>query len=131
VADVVLDIMEREALVERAARVGGELRERLAALESHPNVAQIRGRGLLIGIELVRDRATLEPFPAAARFSQRVASAGLAEGVLFYRGGVDPARDVIVLGPPFTIGDEEMDQISKGLERAIDGAVRDVSRMGA
>ena len=64
-ADTVLDIMEREGLVDRAAEMGRKLRQRLSALESHPNVAEIRGRGLLLGIELVKDRDTLEPFPEA------------------------------------------------------------------
>ncbi len=123
VAESVLDIMEREDLVERAARMGAVLRERLAPLEEHPNVAEIRGRGLLLAIELVKDRATLEPFPVEARITNRVVGAGLAEGVFFYPGGVDPARDVITLGPPFIIGDAEVELIGKTLESAIGSAV--------
>lgn len=123
VADVVLDIMERERLVERAAEVGEALRKRLAALEAHPNVAEIRGRGLLLALELVRDKRTLEPFPQAARVTQRVVGYGLGHGVFFYPGGTEPARDVIVLGPPFIIGDEEVEQIASVLEASIDEAV--------
>jgi adenosylmethionine-8-amino-7-oxononanoate aminotransferase len=122
-ADTVLDIPERERLVERAAEMGAVLRRRLEPLEAHPNVAQIRGRGLLIGIELVRDRETLEPFPVEARATARVCAAGLAEGVFFYPGGCDPARDVITLGPPFVLGDEEVEKIAKGLEAALDSAL--------
>ncbi len=122
-AEAVLEILEREALVERAAKLGDELRERLAALESHPNVAEVRGRGLLLGIELVRDRATLEPFPPEARLTARVVGAGIGAGVFFYPGGSGAARDVICLGPPFTIGSEEIEQIATALPQAIDRAV--------
>jgi adenosylmethionine-8-amino-7-oxononanoate aminotransferase len=122
-ADTVLDIMEREGLVDRAAEMGRKLRRRLAALESHPNVAEIRGRGLLLGVELVKDRDTLEPFPETDRLPLKVVMAGLAEGVFFYPGGCDPARDVILLGPPFIIEDEHIEQIVTSLATAIDAAV--------
>ena len=63
VADKVLEILEREQLVERAAAMGRVLRDRLERLASHPNVADIRGRGLLHAVELVRDRATQGAVP--------------------------------------------------------------------
>jgi adenosylmethionine-8-amino-7-oxononanoate aminotransferase len=122
-ADVVLDILEREGLVERAARTGEALRKRLGRLERHPHVAEVRGRGLLLGIELVRDRDTLEPFPAEARLTQRLVAAGLRRGVFFYPGGTEPARDVILLGPPLIIGDEEVETIGSVLEASLDEAV--------
>ena len=131
-ADCVLRILQEEELVERAAVMGARLRDRLTALESHPNVAEIRGRGLLLGIELVRDRETLSPFPAEAGLTSKVIAAGLGEGVFFYPGGCPPSQDVIVLGPPFILEDEHIDQIGKTLERAIDSAVARASeRLGA
>jgi adenosylmethionine-8-amino-7-oxononanoate aminotransferase len=123
IADKVLEIMEREDLVRRAAVVGEKLRKALAPLESHPHVAQIRGRGLLLGIELVRDRRTLEPFPGRGRFTQRVMAAGLSHGVFFYPGGVDAANDVILLGPPFILEDDEVERIARVLRQSIDDAV--------
>ena len=123
VADKVLEILERENLVDRAAQQGELLRSRLSALESHPNVAEIRGRGLLLAVELVKDRETLEPFPRSARLTSKVVAAGLGEGVFFYPGGCDPARDVIVMGPPFIIGEAEIEQMGKALETAIASAV--------
>ena len=62
VADKVLEIMEREGLVARAAELGATSSERLEGSPRHPNVAEIRGRGLLQAIEIVRDRETLAPF---------------------------------------------------------------------
>jgi 2,2-dialkylglycine decarboxylase (pyruvate) len=86
-------------------------------------VAEIRGRGLLLGIELVRERHTLEPFPGRGRFTQRVVAAGLSHGVFFYPGGVDAANDVILLGPPFTITDAEVELVASVLRQSIDDAV--------
>jgi adenosylmethionine-8-amino-7-oxononanoate aminotransferase len=123
VADAVLEILEREDLVRRAAELGERLAKRLERLAAHPHVAAARGLGLLRAVELVRDRATLEPFPAAARMAARVVAHGLAQGAFFYPGGCDPARDVVCLGPPFVIGDEEIEAIGAILERAIDAAV--------
>ncbi len=122
-ADAVLDILEREHLVERAALMGEKLCKRLAALESHPHVAEVRGRGLLQAVELVRDRDRLEPFPKEARITAKVVGAGLAGGVFFYPGGCDPARDVVVLGPPFVIEEPELDRIVEVLRASIDSAV--------
>lgn len=122
-ADKVLEILEQEKLVERAAEMGLRLRDRLSKLEGHPNVAEVRGRGLLQAVEIVRDRATGEPFPLESGITGKIVGAGLAEGVFFYPGGCDPARDVITLGPPFIIGDEEIDLIGTALERAIDAAI--------
>jgi adenosylmethionine-8-amino-7-oxononanoate aminotransferase len=123
VADAVLEIMEREGLVQRAAELGERLAKRLLRLAGHPHVAEVRGLGLLRAVELVRDRATLEPFPSEARMAWRVVAAALARGAFFYPGGCDPARDVVCIGPPLSIGDEEIEAIGAALEGAIDAAV--------
>jgi adenosylmethionine-8-amino-7-oxononanoate aminotransferase len=122
-ADCVLEILEREDLVRAAAENGEALRKRLRGLEGHRNVAEIRGRGLLIGIELVRDRDTLEPFPADVNLTGRIVAAGLRDGVFFYPGGIGDGRNVVVLGPPLGIGPEEIERIGATLETAIDAAV--------
>ncbi len=123
-ADKVLEIMEREQLVARAEEMGEKLRERLGKLDDHPHVAEIRGRGLMWGVEFVKDRDRLECFSPEDRFTSRVVAAGLGEGVFFYPSGVDPARDAIMLGPPLIIGEEEIEIIAGGLERALDSALR-------
>jgi adenosylmethionine-8-amino-7-oxononanoate aminotransferase len=123
VADKVLEILERERLVERAAELGAHLAARLAALRAHPHVADTRGLGLLQAVELVRDRATGEPFPPEARITSRVVAAGLGRGVFFYPGGGAPAPDVICFGPPFIVTPEELDHAVDVLEKAIGDAV--------
>lgn len=123
VADKVLGIMEREQLVERSARMGKLLMERLKPLEAHPNVAEVRGVGLFAGVELVRNKETLERFPAEAKFVSKVSGAGLRKGVFYYPGGSAAARDCIMIGPAFTINGEDIDVIASVLPDAIDEAV--------
>jgi adenosylmethionine-8-amino-7-oxononanoate aminotransferase len=124
VADKVLEIVERERLVARCARMGEALRERLAAaLGAHPHVAEMRGKGLLQAVELVRDRGTLAPFAPEDRITATVVAAGLANGVFFYPAGAGAAQDAIVLGPPFTVSEAELDQLVTALVKSIDGAV--------
>jgi adenosylmethionine-8-amino-7-oxononanoate aminotransferase len=127
-ASTVLGILEDEKLVERSAEMGARLRSRLAVLEDHPNVGEVRGRGLLLGVEIVKDRETLEPFAKQDNVTGKIVAAGLGEGVFFYPGGCDPARDVITLGPPFIIGDEEIELLASALESAIGSAVARVAR---
>ena len=128
VADKVLEILEREDLVARAAEMGGVLRKRLATLKGHPHVAEVRGLGLMLGIELVRDRETLERFPAAGRVAQRVVGAGIQRGVYFYPAGSGPAQDVVMLGPPFTISEQEVETLVNVLCESIDVAVAQVEQ---
>ncbi|MDH3684707.1 MAG: aminotransferase class III-fold pyridoxal phosphate-dependent enzyme [Myxococcales bacterium] len=118
-ADKVLEIIDREGLVERAAEMGERLRERLAPLQDHPNVAEVRGRGLFQAVEFVRDRESLEPFPADVRFAGRFVATALGNGVFFYPGGCDPARDVVCFGPPFTITMDEIDHIVGVFEKTL------------
>ncbi len=128
IADKVLEIMERDGLVARAAKGGLRLRARLEAeLGDHPNVAEIRGRGLLQAIEIVRDRETRTPFPAEAKATGAVVAAGLAHGAFFYPGGCAPAQDVVVLGPPLNSSDAELDECAALLRKALDAAVARVS----
>jgi len=120
VADKVLEIMEREDLVARCERMGALLHERLGPLALHPNVAEVRGLGLMGGIEFVKDRTTMERFPAEAKFVQRVIGAGLRHGVFFYSAGTGPVRDAVLLGPPFTINGEDIDLLVDTLTVALD-----------
>jgi adenosylmethionine-8-amino-7-oxononanoate aminotransferase len=111
-----LAIMEEERLVERSATLGAALLARLReALEDHPLVGDVRGRGLLIGIEVVADRATRAP-------AERAVSAGLVaaaqkRGLLVGRN-VDTAAgldNVIALAPPLSMTDADADHIVETL----------------
>ncbi len=123
-ANEVLRILEEENLIARAAETGRKLKDRLGKLDAHPHVAEVRGLGLLLGVELCLDAETLEPFPTEARLTDRICGAAMRRGVFVYPGGCGPARDAITLGPPFTINDEEIELIASVLEASIDDAAR-------
>ncbi|MGH2464897.1 MAG: aspartate aminotransferase family protein [Candidatus Limnocylindrales bacterium] len=127
VAREVLRILETEDLVSASADKGERLKALLVErLGAHPNVGEIRGRGLMVGIELVMDRASRTPFPRSRRIVESVVARARAAGLLVYSGtgnadGVD--GDVILLGPPFVVTDAELVQISQRLGLAIEAAV--------
>ena len=77
----VLDIIEEEGILEHTAQMGEYLLGRAAALDAHPSVGEIRGLGLILGIELVRDKETKEPFPASLGFHKRLNSILLGKGL--------------------------------------------------
>ena len=120
--NAVLDYAERHKLFDRVGVAGQRLREALSSLESHPHVGDIRGLGLLFGVEFVKDKSTREPFAKAENIAERVRQAAVAEGVLTYptQGCVDGQRgDHILLAPPFTISHEECTLIAKAIEAAL------------
>ena len=128
VAREVLRILEAEDLVTASARKGEQLRTLLTnRVGGHPNVGEIRGRGLMVGIELVADRASRAAFPRSARVTEAVVAAARRNGLLVYSGtgnadGVD--GDLILLGPPFVVTEAELSQISEKLGAAIEVALR-------
>ncbi len=123
VAREVLRILEAEDLVAASATKGDRLQALLRdRIGDHPNVGEIRGRGLMVGVELVADRETSAPFPRAARLTEGIVRAARAGGLLLYSGtgladGVD--GDSILVGPPFVITDEELVRIADGLAAAL------------
>jgi adenosylmethionine-8-amino-7-oxononanoate aminotransferase len=127
VAREVLRILEAESLVEASAVKGARLRSLLTdRLGAHPAVGDIRGRGLMVGVELVRDRETREAYPRAAKLVEAVVRIARERGLLLYSGtgnanGVD--GDVVLLGPPFVVTDEELVRIADGLAEALDLAL--------
>ena len=87
------------------------LKELMAELADHPNVGDVRGMGLMIGIELVQDRDSKTPFPRAKRATERVVAAAKDAGLLLYpsTGCADGTDgDLVMLGPPFVITEDEM-----------------------
>lgn len=120
-ATKVLSILREEDLVARTKRVGAALKERLIAqFGQHPLVAEIRGEGLLIGFEIVKDRESLTPFPKEDGVTNKIVAAAMQEGAFFYPGGTGEVRDIVCIGAPMIIGDEEMDIMAAALEKALD-----------
>jgi 4-aminobutyrate aminotransferase-like enzyme len=111
----VLDVIESEGLLENARRVGARLRagcEELAL--RHPLVGDVRGAGLFVGIELVRDRATREAAPAETRaVVERLRDAGILVGV------EGPLRNVVKIRPPLVFGAADADLLLDALDEAL------------
>lgn len=123
----VLRILRDENLVEAAARKGEDLLVALNdALRGHANVGDIRGRGLLVAVELVSDRATKLPFDRSAAITERLVAAARELGLLLYPAskGVDGlSGDAVLIGPPLTISPEELSLAVERLVGAIETAV--------
>jgi adenosylmethionine-8-amino-7-oxononanoate aminotransferase len=118
-ANRTLAIMERENLLGRVQALGPKLQAKLETLLANPHVADVRGRGFLYGIEIVRNRDTLEMFPAGDGVTFRLMEATVKRGVFTYFGGTGTVRDVVIVAPPFIIGEDEMDTIVAALDEAI------------
>lgn len=110
-----LDYLAEHDLVARSAQMGDYLDQRLQeTLADHPLVGDIRGLGLMRGVEFVADRTTREPLDPALGFSARVAHECLERGMfLEYSSGCDRGRagDMIMFGPPFIITREQIDDM--------------------
>jgi hypothetical protein len=131
VAGEVLRILETENLIEASAVKGERLLSMLRdRLGDHRNVGDVRGRGLLVGVELVADRATRRPFPRSARLIEAVMTHARAAGLLLYHGtgNADGTNgDTILLGPPFVVTDAGLEKITEILGDAVEKATAEVS----
>ena len=110
-----LQIIEEERLVERVAENGAHLQRRLQELRSHEIVGDVRGLGLIAGVEFVRDRESKQLFDPASGVARRVWLAAMESGVIFR----PLAGDVIATSPPFVITIKEIDRLVEVLDAAI------------
>lgn len=118
-----LRILKREELVQRSAEIGTYLGNQLhAQLADHPNVGDIRGRGMFWGIEFVQDKVDHEPFPAKRHLAwdiwQQAFNLG---GIFYYSQGCANGKDgdIIMVGPPYTATRSQIDDLVAILRDAI------------
>ena len=120
--NAVLDYLDAHKLFDRVASISKILAADLEPLRSHPNVGDIRGMGLLTGIEFVKDKKSREPFPPSQNIAERIRQSALEENVLTYptQGCVDGLRgDHILLAPPFILKAEESALIARAIKSAL------------
>ncbi|MDH0756172.1 aminotransferase class III-fold pyridoxal phosphate-dependent enzyme [Pseudomonas juntendi] len=111
----VLDIVESEDLPGNAAKVGEELLNRLQPLsDRYDVVGEVRGKGLMIALDLVSDKRTRQPVDPAEGHAARIAEAARQEGVL-----VRPVGSKIILSPPLTLTSHEAEKIASALDIAL------------
>jgi len=111
-----LQILEDEGLVEQVAERGAYLQAKLQELREHDIVGDVRGLGLLGGVELVSDKATKRSFEVSVGAARRVWLAALENGVIVRPLG----GDVLAISPPFVISEQQIDRIVAELHAAID-----------
>lgn len=123
----VQEVIRGERLLDNVAAMGAHLARRLGdRFGNHPQVGDIRGRGLFLGIELVADRATKAPFDPALKLNARVKREAMARGLMVYPmgGTVDGvAGDHVLLAPPFIIDGAAVEAIVERLGDAVDAAI--------
>ncbi len=120
-AMAVSDTLDNENLLANVQRTSALLMEGLRdAFGEHPNIGDVRGRGLLIGIELVTDRGTKAP--VRAKVAGRIKEAAMVEGLIVYPGGGTAdgtAGAHILLAPPFIYSPANVDELIEKLRRAL------------
>ncbi len=119
----VQQVIEEENLLDNVVKLGGQLESALrAAFGQHPNVGDIRGRGLFWTIELVTDRSSKAPFAPADGIAMKIAAAAKARGVMTYpaQGCVDGINgDHVLLAPAYNSTEEEIALIVQTLRAAV------------
>ena len=109
-----LDVFEEEQTLIAMQPKIERLAEHLARIAKHPHVGDVRQRGLMAGIELVRDKATQEPYPWGEKRGIRVCQHALTQGVW-----LRPLGNVVVIMPPLAISLGELDRICLAAEAGI------------
>lgn len=130
-SNAVLRYILDHGLIENADRIGSYLKGRLNALATrHEFVGDVRGLGLLLGIEFVADRERKSPFPTAWGVARRVAAATLERGLVSYpiSGSADGvAGDHVLYAPPLTLTAEEADELVDILDASLSAVEADVA----
>jgi adenosylmethionine-8-amino-7-oxononanoate aminotransferase len=119
VANKTMDILEEQDLVARCAEMGDYLGEKLEGLLSHPIVGDVRGEGLMRGIEFVKDKETREPLDPTLRFWIDLHMQAQTKGLVIESSGGSErgqAGDMAMLGPAFIVTRDEIDQIVELLD---------------
>jgi adenosylmethionine-8-amino-7-oxononanoate aminotransferase len=109
-----LEVFEQERVLERMKDTVAVLQQKLAAMAELPHVGEVRQRGLMVGVELVRERATKEEYPYEARMGFRVCQAVRKRGVI-----LRPLGNVVVLMPPLSLTPQEAAHLGDVVHAAI------------
>lgn len=133
VGSKVLEILRRDELPARSLDRGATLHRHLAEADL-PAVGDIRSRGLLLGVELVRDRRTKEPFPEDFRFANRVAERCLQHHGVVVRAGLPGANhgqggDHLQISPPLVISEHEIVLLATALIESIEEVTREHAQL--
>lgn len=118
-ANATLDIFEQDDVLARNRLLAERMAQATAVLAGHPHVAEVRQRGMILAVELVKDKQTREAFPWQERRGLRIYQHGLERGAL-----LRPLGNVSYLMPPYVIEPEEIDTLAVIMRDGIDLATR-------
>jgi hypothetical protein len=122
-AKAVLMQLKKDDLIPRVRALGDHLQKRLeATFAHHPNVGDIRGRGLFRGLELVADCKTKDPFDPSRAINKKIKTAAMEYGLMCYpMGGTIDGNcgDHVLLAPPFIITEDQVEELVEKLSSAI------------
>lgn len=129
-----MDFLEAHDLISRVTPIGAHLGRKLREMQQQlPCVGDVRGIGLMWGVEFVANRETKEPYPSGLHFADRVCAECMAMGVLLYpgHGGADGARgDHLMVAPPFIVTEDQIDTMIEILTEAIQIVGAKLTRFG-
>jgi adenosylmethionine-8-amino-7-oxononanoate aminotransferase len=110
-----IEILENEGMVEKSAETGAYFKKQLEGLKlDHPIVGDVRGVGLLVAVELVRDRSTKARFPREAKIPAQLTRKFREQGLIFRVNS-----EILSIGPPLCITRKEVDQIVHAIDRSL------------
>ncbi|MGM0689891.1 MAG: aminotransferase class III-fold pyridoxal phosphate-dependent enzyme, partial [Bacillota bacterium] len=124
--------LRENGLFEKVSSKGDYLKNKLETLtEKYDIIGDVRGIGLLLGLELVKNRESKESFPATLSVAEKAREQAMEEGLMVYTGVGGTAdivpRDYLIIAPPFIINEEEMDLLIQSLDRTIASISGDLS----
>ncbi|MBT4521736.1 MAG: aspartate aminotransferase family protein [Halieaceae bacterium] len=126
----VLETIDEEGLLQNTLTMGALLESALhERFDNHPNIGDIRGRGLLRGLEIVADRSTREPLDPDLAIHHSIKRHSMKQGLMCYPSGgtIDGRRgNHILLAPPFILEEQHVMEIVSKLADAVDSALKDV-----
>lgn len=129
----VQQVIQRDRLMPQVQARGRYLQRLLCErLGDHPNVGDIRGRGLFVGVELVRDRATKATFDPALKLHARIKAQAMNNGLMVYPmgGTIDGLQgDHVLLAPPFIVTESHVEQIVDLLAQSIDQSLQSLGAL--
>jgi len=119
VAIEVINIMEEEKLAERARKLNAQIASRLEALKKYEVVREVRGKGVLMGVELVEDIETNKPFPEGNKLGAALKKTAIENGLIMR---IDP--DWFAVAPPIISTDEEIEEMCDLIEKSLKDAIK-------
>ena len=122
-----IEVIEEEDILENVKSVGTKIMQRMLKMkERHPIIGDVKGIGFLLGIELVKDKKSLQPFQRKEQVTERLWQRLFERGIIVYSStglaGID--GDALVMGPPFIITDKDIqllvEEVGSSVEEILD-----------